>query len=148
MAHHHIFVWKGWVALLWSRSRSQKMFRIPVNVHLDDISSTVEPSVTKFGMMMHHQTKFCCKRISSSDNILKSNILIILSLTVILTLDTPNHSFWKTIWLIMMHHYTMVVEGSAIQKISGQTFRHFEILLWPWPCTQQSNLSIKHSGLW
>ena len=56
--------------------------------------------------MMYQQTKFCCKRISSSDNILKSHILIILSLTVILSLKTANHSFWKTIWLIMMHYHT------------------------------------------
>ena len=30
-------LWKEWIAVLWSRSRSQKRFRIPVNVHLDDI---------------------------------------------------------------------------------------------------------------
>ena len=29
-----IVLWKDWIALLWSRSRSQKRFRIPVNVHL------------------------------------------------------------------------------------------------------------------
>ena len=40
--------------LLWSRSRSQKRFRIPVNVHLNDISSAAEPSVTKLGMVMTH----------------------------------------------------------------------------------------------
>ena len=57
-------------------------------------------------MMMGHQSKFSCKRISSSDNILKSNILIILSITVTLTFKTANQSFWKTIWLIMMHHHT------------------------------------------
>ena len=28
--------------------------QIPVNVHLDDTSSTVEPSVSKLGMVMHH----------------------------------------------------------------------------------------------
>ena len=33
---------KEWIALLWSRSRSQKKFRIPVNVHLDDISSAAD----------------------------------------------------------------------------------------------------------
>ena len=44
-----IALWKDWIALLWSRSRSQKRFRIPVNVHLNDISSATEPSVTKLG---------------------------------------------------------------------------------------------------
>ena len=29
-------------------------FRIPVDVHLDYISSTAEPSVTKLAMSMHH----------------------------------------------------------------------------------------------
>ena len=56
-------------------------------------------------MIMYHQTKLSCKRISSSDNILKSHIFI-LSLTVTLILKTANQSFWKTIWLIMMHHHT------------------------------------------
>ena len=59
-------------------------------------------------MMMCHQTKFTRKRISSSDNILKSYILIILLLTVTLTLKTANHFFFflKTIWFIQMHHHT------------------------------------------
>ena len=34
-----IVLWKDWIPLLWPRSNSQKWFRIPVNVHLDDISS-------------------------------------------------------------------------------------------------------------
>ena len=42
-------LWRDWIALLLSRSRSQKRFRIPKNVHLDDISSAAEPSVTKLG---------------------------------------------------------------------------------------------------
>ena len=75
-------------------------------------------------MMMCHQTKFSCKKFSSSDNILKSHVLIILSLTVTLTLKRENQSFWSTIWLIMIHHIpSLVVKGSAFQKISsGQTF--------------------------
>ena len=36
------------------KSRSQKRFKIPVYVHLDDISSSAEPVVTKLGMVMHH----------------------------------------------------------------------------------------------
>ena len=59
-------------------------------------------------MMMYHQTKFSCKRISSSDNIPKSHILIVLSLTVILTLTTTEQSnfFHKTIHLMIMCHQT------------------------------------------
>ena len=47
-----IVLWKDWIALLWSRSRSQKRLRILVNVHLNDISSVAEPSVTQLGMVM------------------------------------------------------------------------------------------------
>ena len=49
-----IDLWTDGIALLWSRSRSQKRFRIPVTVHLDDISSAAEPSITKLGMVMQH----------------------------------------------------------------------------------------------
>ena len=39
-------------------------FRIPVNVHLDDISSAAEPSVTKLLMgMLHHGPKYHAKRL-------------------------------------------------------------------------------------
>ena len=102
-------------------------------------------------IMMNHQTKFSCKRISRSDNIVKSNILIILSLTVILTLDTPNHSFWKTIWLVMMHHHNKFGSkrfSNSENIIWTNIHWYFDILLWPWPWSQQSNFSIKHPGLW
>ena len=49
-----IVLWKDWIGLLWSRLRSQKGFRIPLNAHLDDISSTAEPSITKLSMVMRH----------------------------------------------------------------------------------------------
>ena len=39
-----IVVWKDWIALLWSRSGSQKRFIIPVNAHLNGISTVAEPS--------------------------------------------------------------------------------------------------------
>ena len=102
-------------------------------------------------MIMWHQTKFRCKRISSSDSILHSRILIVLFLTVTLISKTANQSLWETIWLIMMHHHAKF--GSKRFSDLGNiiwTNIHwqFEILLWPWPWTQQSNFSIKHSGLW
>ena len=37
-----IVLWKDWIALFWLRSRSQKRLTIPVNVHLDDISSATD----------------------------------------------------------------------------------------------------------
>ena len=90
--------------------------------------------------MLYNHTKISCKRISSSDNILKSGILIliILSLFVNLFLQTANQSFWKTIWLIMMHHCTKFGSKKVkqLQKISsGQTvidiywFSNFAVIL-------------------
>ena len=55
-------------------------------------------------VMMYHQTKFSCKRISSSEDISEYHVFKIWSFTVTLTLKTANQSFWKTIWLIVMHH--------------------------------------------
>ena len=57
-----IVLWKDWIAVLWSRSRSQKKFRIPVNVRLHYISSAAEPSVTKLGMVMEHHEPKCPAR--------------------------------------------------------------------------------------
>ena len=37
-------------------------FKIHVNVHLNDISSTAEPFVTKLGMVMHHHRPECHAR--------------------------------------------------------------------------------------
>ena len=102
-------------------------------------------------MIMCHQTKFSWKGISNSNNILKRNILFIFSISVTLTLKTANQSFWKTIWLLMMHHHTKL--GSKWFCVSKDIIWtnihwHFKILLWPWPWKQQSDFSIKHSGLW
>ena len=106
---------------------------------------------TIYLMMISHQTKVSCKRISSSDNILKSHILIILSLTVTLTLKTANQSFWKTIWLIMMHHHIKFGSkrfSDSENIIWTHIHLHFESLLWPWNWTQPTNFFIKHSSLW
>ena len=64
MAHHHELdcLAKDWTALLWSRSRSQKKFKIPVTVHQDDISLTAETFVTILGMTMHHYWLECHAR--------------------------------------------------------------------------------------
>ena len=57
-----IVLWKDWIALLWWRSRSQKGLRIPVNVHLNDISWMAEPFVTRLGMVMHYHKPKCHAR--------------------------------------------------------------------------------------
>ena len=95
-------------------------------------------------MMMYHQTRFSCKRISSSDNILKSHILIMWSFTVTLTLKTANKSFWRTILLMMMLHHTKFGSkrfSSSKDIIWTYIHCHFEILLWPRSWAQHSNSS-------
>ena len=64
MAHHHKVdcLVKRLDCCFWSRSRSQKRCRIPVNVHLDDISSSAQPSVTKLGMVIQHHEPKCYAR--------------------------------------------------------------------------------------
>ena len=56
-------------------------------------------------MIMCHQTRFCWKRISSSEDILESNILIAWSSTVTLNFKTTNRYFWNVLWLMKMHNY-------------------------------------------
>ena len=101
--------------------------------------------------MMCQQTKFSCKRISSSENTSESHILTIWSFTVILTLKTVNQPFRKIIWLLMMHHHTKFgskrfndSEGIVWTNIHW----YFQILLWPWPWTHQSNFFIRYFCLW
>ena len=55
-----IVLWKDWTVLLWSRS--QKRFKIPVNVHLDNTSSAAEPSVAILGMVIHYHGPKCHAR--------------------------------------------------------------------------------------
>ena len=105
-----IVLWKDWIALLWSRSESQEGLRIPVNVHLNDISSTAEPFLTKLGMVMHHhgpecyaRKKICCVQVHSEGHSEGSYDQIWLFLIYIYRtayLFTPKFS-WMT------HHYKL-----------------------------------------
>ena len=102
-------------------------------------------------MMMCHQTRFSCKRISSSVDKLESRILIIQSFTVTVILKTADQSFWETIWLILTYNHTKFgyKKFSDSEDIIWKNIHwHFEILLWPLPWPHKSNFSIKHSGLW
>ena len=113
------------------------------------LTTTEQSNVSTIQLLVCHKTKFSCKRISSSeDKRLYSDYMI---LPVTMTLKTTNQSFWKTIWLTMMQHHTSF--GSKRFNISEDTIWtnihwHFEIKLCPWPWTQESNFSIRHSGLW
>ena len=52
--------------MLWLWSRSQVRFKIPVNVHPNDISSAAEHSVTKCCIVMqHHGPKYLARRLVS-----------------------------------------------------------------------------------
>ena len=71
-------------------------------------------------LMMCHQTKFSCKRISSSED--RKHILIInVILHCDLELDDSKQIFWKTIWLIMMHHHS---------KSGSKRFSDSEDIIW------------------
>ena len=95
---------------------------------------TIQSFYKKIQLMMSHQSKFSCKRISSSEDILKSHILIILSFSE--TLNTANQSFWKTIWLTVMHHHTKFGSkrfSNSEDIIWTNIHWNNEILLWHWP---------------
>ena len=149
MLHHHTKFgytrFSSWeISFRWTFTEILNLF---CDLDLDHYKAIQSFHKTIHLMMMYKQTKFSGKRISNSDNILKSHILIILSLTVTLTLKTANQSFWKTIWLIMMYHHTKF--GSKRFRdleniIWTNIHQYFEILQWLWPWAQQSNFSIKH----
>ena len=48
--------------LCCGQGQLQERFKIPVNVHLDDIFSTAEPFVNKLGMVMHLKGSECHAR--------------------------------------------------------------------------------------
>ena len=56
MAHHHKVdcLVKRLDCSVVVKVKVTERLRIPVNVHMDDISSAAEHSVTKFGIVMHH----------------------------------------------------------------------------------------------
>ena len=95
-------------------------------------------------MMMCHQTKFSCKRISRSKDVLESHILIISSFTVTMTLKTANQSFWKTIWLILTHHNT---------KFGTKKFCNLENIIWTFSdilkfCSDTTIQFLNNKSLW
>ena len=157
--HHHTeFGNRGSAAEeISSRWTFTGILNIPCDFDFDHNSAIQSFHKTIQLMIMCHQTKLSSKRISSSDDTLKSHILI-WSFTVTLTLKTANQSFWKVIWLIMMHHHTKF--GGKGSVITTKRLRysediiwtninwHFKILLWPWPCIQQSSFCKEHFGLW
>ena len=99
-----IVLWKDWIALLWSRSKSQKRFRIPVNVHLNDISSATEPSVTKFGMVMqHHGPKYHARRLVSCLQVQGHSESSSDEIWLFLPYLLNCWSFCKQIWMVHYH---------------------------------------------
>ena len=136
---------------VWLQRRFRSWWNIvQMNIHWNYLLCDLDLHTTSFHktvqlMIMCHQTKSA--KVSSSWDTLESYVLTIWYFTVTLALKTANQSLWKTLWLMMMQHST---------KFGGKRFNcseinihwHFEVLLQLWPWTQQSNFSIKHSGLW
>ena len=91
-----------------------------------------------------------CKRISSSGNIKKRSYFDYIILNCDLDFEDSKSFFLKD---NLAHNdaspYPSSKRLSNSENIIWINIHwHSEILLWPWPWTQQSNFSIKHSGLW
>ena len=151
LAHNNASPYQVWLQKVQHLRRyrpdehSLKFWTFPVSLTLTTTERSNFFHKTIQLMMVCHQTKFSCKRISSLEDVLESLTLIMWSLIVILTLKTANQSFWKTIWLMVIYHHNK----SGSKRFSDSedivwtnTHCHFEILRWPWPRTQQI-----HSGL-
>ena len=84
-----IVLWKDRIALLWSRSRSLERFKILVNVHLDNISSTAEPFIIEAGivMLMHPCRAECHAR----------------RLVCCLPVQGPSEGSYNQIWLFLWY---------------------------------------------
>ena len=123
MMHQHLsFVTKGAaVEEISSRWKFIGILNLSCDLGLDHDRAIQSFDQAIQLMMMCYQTKFSCKMISSSENILESHNLIIWSITVTLTLNTANQSFWKTIWLMRMHHHT---------KFGSKRFNDSEDIIW------------------
>ena len=67
MAHHHKLdcLVKRLDCFVVVKVKVTERLKILVTVHLDDISSAVEPSVTKLGMVVHHEPDCLSKRLVS-----------------------------------------------------------------------------------
>ena len=78
---------------IWSRWTFTGILNCSSDLDLDHNRAIQSFHRTIHLTMMYHQTKFSCKRISSSDNILKSHVLIIWSFIVTLTMKTAGQSF-------------------------------------------------------
>ena len=89
---------------------------------------------------MNFQTKVDNKRISSSEDIVET-IMIIWTLTATLTLKIANQLFCMTLWPMMVHHHT---KFGCERFSSWEDNWKFEPFLWPWP--QQSNPTFSHDN--
>ena len=110
MHHHTMFGYKrfsSWGDISWWSFT--KILNLSCDLDLDNNRAIQTFHKTIQFIMKCHQTKFSCKRVSISEDILESHILIIWSFTVTLTLKTADQSFWETIWLMVRHQNTMFV---------------------------------------
>ena len=97
--------WRYWIALL-SKSRAQKRFKVPVNVHLDDISSTAEPSVVWWCIIMgqsvmqaecHARRLVCCLQVQGHS-------------------EGSYNQVWLFLPYLQSNQPSFVANGSAVQK--------------------------------
>ena len=100
-----IVEWKDWIALSWSRSRSQEMFRIPGNVHLDDICWTFCDQ-TWYGDASSWARVSCKKAHLLSSRTRSQWGLIWLDVSVS-TIPTDSLIFLHSNLILMVHHHKL-----------------------------------------
>ena len=100
------------IALLWSRSKSEKRWRISVNVHLDDRSSAAEPSVAKRGMVMQHRGPKCLLSSTSGSQwgLIWSNMSVSAISAELLIFLQPNLIEWYIIisWSVLCKNWIVI----------------------------------------
>ena len=103
---------------------------------------------THWLMIMYYQTKFDNKRISSSEDIVET-VMIIWILDVTLTLRMANQPFCMTLWLMMMHHNTKFGNKMFV-SLEDIIWTNTDILTFTLTLTLRAVIQFfkRHSGLW
>ena len=123
LAHDIASPYQVWLQMLWTAAEeisSRWTFTETLNLFCDpDHNRAIQPFHKTIHLVMTcHQTKFSCTRISSSNNIAKSHILIILPLIVTLTL-----SWYKMVeqfrkyWADTIRHTGRTTDGQSDSNI-------------------------------
>ena len=94
-------------------------------------------------MISCHQTKwFKLQKDQQVRRYIRKSSLVTWSFTVALTLTTANQYFWKTIWLMMMHHHTKFGSIYKVQHFRRQHQGKQSFTFWSCAVTLTPNTAI------